>query len=143
MLALLHVDALNVPLLERLIGEGRMPVFEELRRRGHWHGLETPATHFPASTYFSLHSGYSPGDHGHHFSFQWSPSEQRLRYRRYFGAPTTVCDRLTAAGKRTLLIDPYELAAPAQLEGRALSGWQFANILSLERWAVPRGWQRP
>jgi predicted AlkP superfamily phosphohydrolase/phosphomutase len=143
MLALLHVDALNVPLLERLMGEGRMPIFEELRRSGHWHALETPATHFPASTYFSLHSGYSPGDHGHHFSFQWSPSEQRLRYRRHFGAPTTVCDRLTAAGRRTLLIDPYELAAPAQLEGRALSGWQFANILSLERWAVPRGWQRP
>jgi predicted AlkP superfamily phosphohydrolase/phosphomutase len=143
MLALLHVDAVNVSLLERLTDEGRMPVFDELRRRGRWHALETPATHFPASTYFSLHSGYPPGDHGHHFSFQWSASEQRLRYRRHFGAPTTVCDRLTAVGKRTLLIDPYELAPPAQLDGRALSGWQFANSLSLERWAVPRSWQRP
>lgn len=142
MLALLHVDAVNTPLLERLIDDGRLPVLQDLRRRGVWYALETPATHFPAAAYFSMHSGYEAGDHGLHFSFQWSPSEQRLRYRLDFGAPTTVWERLAAAGKRTLLIDPYELAPPGRLEGRALSGWQYANILSLERWAVPRGWQR-
>lgn len=142
MLALLHLDAVSTPLLERLIDEGRLPVLQDLRRRGIWHQLETPATHFPAASYFSMHSGYEPGDHGLHFSFQWSPAEQRLRYRRDFGAPTTVWERLAAVGRRTLLIDPYELAPPARLEGRALSGWQYANILSLERWSVPRGWHR-
>lgn len=143
MLALLHVDAVTISLLEQLIDDGRLPVLRDLRRQGTLHRLETPATHFPAASYFSMHSGYGPGEHGLHFSFQWSAAEQRIRYRLDFGAPTTVCERLAAVGKRTLLIDPYELPPPDPLEGLALSGWQYANILSLERWAVPRGWQRP
>jgi predicted AlkP superfamily phosphohydrolase/phosphomutase len=142
-LVLLHVDAVNPALLETLCEEGRLPVFQDLRQRGTWHTLETPATHFPAASYFSMHSGHSVGDHGLHFSFQWSASEQRLRYRRHFGTPMPVYEQLAAAGRKTLLIDPYELGPPARLEGRALSGWQYENILSLERWAVPDGWQRP
>jgi predicted AlkP superfamily phosphohydrolase/phosphomutase len=54
-----------------------------------------------------------------------------------------VWEQLAAAGRKTLLIDPYELGPPALLEGRALSGWQYENILSLERWAVPDDWHRP
>jgi predicted AlkP superfamily phosphohydrolase/phosphomutase len=142
-LALIHLDAVSVPLLERLTAEGRLPVFQDLRRRGTWHELETPASHFPASTYFSMHSGYDVGDHGHHFSFQWSPEEQRVRHRHDFQAPTVAWERLAAAGRRSLVIDPYELAPPRTFDGRAVSGWQLANILSLDRWSVPRGWQRP
>lgn len=142
MLALLHVDALSVSLLDRLAAEGRLPVFADLRRRGRWHKLETPATHFPAATYYSMHSGYEAGDHGLHFPFQWSAAEQRLKYRLDFPSPTVVWERLADAGKRSLVIDPYEFGPPARLEGRAVSGWQMANTLSLLRWSVPNGWAR-
>jgi predicted AlkP superfamily phosphohydrolase/phosphomutase len=143
MLAILHLDALSPTLLAELIADGRLPVLQELHERGHRHELETPATHFPASTYFSMHSGLDVGDHGHHFSFQWSPEEQRLRHRHAFGAPTVAWERLAAVGKRSLVIDPYELAPPRTFAGRAISGWQLANILSLERWSVPKGWHLP
>jgi predicted AlkP superfamily phosphohydrolase/phosphomutase len=143
MLAILHLDALSPTLLVQLMGEGRLPVLQELHRRGHRYELETPASHFPASTYFSMHSGLDVGDHGHHFSFQWSPHEQRVRHRHEFGAPTVAWERLAAVGKRSLVVDPYELTPPRTFAGRAISGWQLANILSLERWSVPNGWHRP
>lgn len=143
MIAVLHIDALSIPFADKLAAEGRMPVLSELRRRGTWHLLETPAAHFPASSYFSLHSGYEPGDHGHFFSFQWSAQEQRLHHRLYFEAPTTVWEQLTDAGRRSLVVDPYELSPPRRLAGAALSGWQYRNIISLERWSVPSGWERP
>jgi predicted AlkP superfamily phosphohydrolase/phosphomutase len=141
-LALIHVDALNHELLDRLIAEGRMPAFAELRRRGEWHRLETPATHFPAAAYYSMHSGLGVGDHGLYFPFQWEAREQRLRYRLEFGAPQVMWDRLTAAGRRSFVVDPYEFGAPARLLGLGVSGWQMANILSLLRWSVPKGWSR-
>ena len=143
MLAVLHIDALSVPLADELSAAGRMPTFSELRRRGEWHRLETPAAHFPAASYFSLLAGAEVGDHGLYFSFQWSPREQRLRYRGDFEFPTTVWERLTDAGRRSLVLDPYEMGAPSRLDGLALSGWQYRNILSLERWAKPAGWERP
>jgi predicted AlkP superfamily phosphohydrolase/phosphomutase len=46
-------------------------------------------------------------------------------------------DRLTAAGKRTLVVDPYECEPPRFLNGVALAGWQFVNVMSLPRWSVP------
>lgn len=143
MLTILHLDALSPVLVNELIAAGRLPVLEELRRRGHSHQLETPAGYFPASTYFTMHSGFDVGDHGHHFSFQWSPEEQRIRHRHDFEAPPVSWERLSAVGKRSLVIDPYELAPPRNFKGRAISGWQFHNILSLDRWSVPDGWQRP
>lgn len=143
MLALIHVDALNVELLDRLIAEGRMPTFAELRRRGAWTPLETPGTHFPGASYYSMHSGLGVGDHGFYFPFQWSAREQRLRYRLELGPPQAMWDRLSAAGRRCFVVDPYEFGEPASLLGRGVCGWQMANILSLLRWSVPKGWSRP
>jgi predicted AlkP superfamily phosphohydrolase/phosphomutase len=143
LVVLLHTDALNPGLVDRLSSEGRMPTFAEILRTGRRHELDSPATHFPAATYFSMHSGMPPGEHGMHFSFQWSAPEQRIRFRNDFEAPVPMWETLAAAGKRALVVDPYELARPERLNGRGISGWQFANILSLERWAVPDGWQRP
>lgn len=143
MLVIVHIDAVSVQLVDELAAAGRMPVLSDLRRRGQWHQLDSPAAHFPASSYFSLLSGHEPGEHGLYFSFQWSPKEQRLRYRLDFGSPTTVWERLTEAGRRSLVLDPYEMGPPQRLDGLALSGWQYRNILSLERWAMPSGWERP
>jgi predicted AlkP superfamily phosphohydrolase/phosphomutase len=141
-LALLHVDALNLPLLERLADEGRLPAFSDLRNRGRWHELETPGEYFPGASYFTMHTGHAVGDHGLYFPFQWSAPEQRLRYRLNFGSPTVVWEHLAEAGRRSLVVDPYEFGPPRKLEGRALCGWQMSNILSLLRWSVPNGWPR-
>src|SRR5207248_154140 len=121
-----------------MLAEGRLPTLAGLRDRGRWIELETPATHFPAGTYASLYSGVRVADHGMYYAFQWSPGEQRVRWRETFPSPRSVWDRIGAAGKRALVIDPYETTAPQSVGGVAISGWQFINVMSLNGWSVPR-----
>lgn len=142
MLAVIQFDAVSLPLLEQLTAAGRMPVFQDLRSRGRWHVLETPAAHLPAAAYPSMYSGYDVGEHGLHYSYQWSPAHQAIRFRRDFAKPPAVWDRLARAGKRSLVIDPYESTPPDQVAGCVVSGWQYADIASLERWSAPRGWTK-
>src|SRR5438132_2989374 len=142
MLGVVQFDASSVQLLERLLAEGRLPTLAALRTRGRWIGLETPATHFPAGTYATLYSGLGVADHGMYYAFQWSPAEQRLRWRESFPQPVTIWERLAASGRSALVVDPYETARPRGLRGVVLSGWQFVNVMSLHRWSAPASAQR-
>jgi predicted AlkP superfamily phosphohydrolase/phosphomutase len=141
-LAVLQFDAVSVPLVERLASEGRMPAFAELQARGRWRDLESPATHFPAGSYASLYSGLEIADHGMYYSFQWSPTEQRLRWRGTFPQPRMIWERVAAAGKRALVVDPYECEPPRECNGIVLAGWQLINVMSLPRWSAPASAQR-
>ena len=138
MLAVLQFDAVSVPRIERLLAEGRLPKLAELRERGRWVDLETPATHFPAASYATLYSGADVGDHGMYYAFQWSPTHQRVRWRGEFPQPQMLWERLARAGKRTLVIDPYECIEPAAWNGVLLAGYQLVNVMSLPRWSAPR-----
>jgi len=123
--------------MERLLAAGRLPTLAGLRERGRWLGLETPATHFPAGSYATLYSGADIAEHGMYYAFQWSPQDQRLRWREQFPQPQMVWERVARAGKRTLVIDPYECAEPTVARGVAVAGFQFANVMSVPRWATP------
>jgi len=136
-LAVFQFDAVSVPRLERLLAAGRLPTLAGLRERGRWLGLETPATHFPAGSYATLYSGADVAEHGMYYAFQWSPQDQRLRWREDFPQPRMVWERVARAGKRTLVIDPYECAEPAAVRGVAVAGFQLANVMSVPRWAAP------
>ena len=137
MLAVFQLDAVGVPLVQRLLDEGRLPALAALRSRGRWLDLETPATHFPAAAYFTLYSGVGVADHGMYHIFQWSPEQQRVRWREDFSAPESIWERMAGAGKRALVVDAYESTRPRALHGVALSGWQFVNVFSLHRWSYP------
>ena len=137
MLAVFQFDAVSVPLVQRLLDEGRLPTLAGLRSRGRWLDLETPATYFPAAAYFTLYSGVSVADHGMYHVFQWSPDQQRVRWREDFAAPTSIWERMAGAGKKALVVDAYESTHPRALNGVALSGWQFVNVFSLHRWSYP------
>lgn len=137
MLAVIQFDAVSVPLLERLLAEGRLPALGALRARGIWHELESPATDFPASTYQTLYTGLDLGDHGQYYAFQWAPKEQRVKFRTAFPTATSVWERLSAAGRRSLVLDAYEMAPPRAIDGVFVTGWQFRNVISLERSSVP------
>lgn len=137
MLAVFTFDAASVPLLERLLAEGKLPALAELRRRGTWYPLEGPATHFAAGAYQTLYSGHDLREHGLYFPFQWSASEQRLRYFTHFSGPEAVWERAARAGADSLVVDPYESRVPRVRRGAHLSGWQFANRFILPRWSDP------
>ena len=136
---MLQFDAASVAVLERLLGEGRLPALAELIRRGRRTELETPAADFAAGAFYTLYSGVELADHGIFYPFQWSAGEQRARYATAFDAPPAVWERLAASGLRTLAIDPYESRPPARDDGIFVCGWGFTDRVVLPRWSRPAG----
>lgn len=136
MLGVFLFDAVNVPLLERMLAEGRLPALAALRARGRWQPIASPAQYFGDRE--TAHSGVEVAEHGQTFPFQWSAAEQRLRFVTSFDVPEAVWERVARAGGRSLVIDPYESRPPARQVGTVVSGWQFAHAAVLQRWASPR-----
>jgi hypothetical protein len=140
MLAILQFDAASARLLDRLLGEGRLPVLADLRERGTWLDLDAPATQFAAGAQHTLYSGVPLADHGLFYPFQWSADEQRVHYMGAFPAPPPVWEQLAPTGARTLAIDPYESRPPTVAPpGTLLCGWQLHDRVVLRRWESPDG----
>jgi predicted AlkP superfamily phosphohydrolase/phosphomutase len=138
MLALLQFDSVSVPLLERLLEERRLPALAELRSRGSWHTLEAPDARMASAVYHTLYSGTEVADHGLYSAFQWSAPEQRIRPMSSLPKPETVWERLSRAGRRSLVLDPYVSWPTRGMAGVCLSGWQCWHQILLQRWSVPR-----
>jgi predicted AlkP superfamily phosphohydrolase/phosphomutase len=133
----IQLDAVSLPLVERLVGEGRLPALEGLRRSGEWTPLRGPARHLEGSSATTLHSGLPPGRHGVYHPFAWSPPHQGLRPRRPADVPEAIWTRLGRARRRTLLIDPYDAVRERSVAGVAVCGWQLTNRVVLPRWSAP------
>ncbi len=139
MLALLQFDSASLPVLERLLAEGRLPVLADLRARGRWQPLEAPDADIAAAVYHTLYSGVEAGEHGLYHTFQWRPEQQRSRFMESQPKPETVWERVTRSGGRSAIVDPFVSWQPREHSGVALSGWQFSNRIILQRWSQPRG----
>src|SRR4051794_20177394 len=98
-LAVVQFDAVNLALVDRLIGEGRLPVLAGLRDAGRWTPLSGSARHLEGSSATTLHSGLPPGAHGVYHPFAWSAEHQGLRLRRATDVPEAVWTRLGRHGR--------------------------------------------
>lgn len=139
MLAIVQLDAVSPALVDELVAAGRMPTLAALRAEGTTLPLQTPADLFPAGTYYSLYCGREPADHGRYYGFQWIPGEQRVRFREELPPLVPVWERLARAGRRSLVVDPYESERPQALEGLLLSGIGLWNPISMLRHGAPDG----
>ena len=138
MICVLQFDAASVAVLDRMLGEGRLPALAGLIARGRRTELQTPADHFAAGAFHTLYSGIELADHGLFYPFQWDAGGQRARYMTAFQAPPAIWERLARAGRRTLAIDPYESRPPRDWKGTYVCGWQFADRVVLPRWSLPK-----
>jgi predicted AlkP superfamily phosphohydrolase/phosphomutase len=140
MLTICQFDAASASLLDKLLGDDRLPTLGALRERGTWHELDAPATQFAAGAQHTLYSGVELGDHGLFYPFQWSAQEQRVHYMQHFDAPAPVWERLGRRGTRTLAVDPYESRPPTDPPpGTLVCGWQLHDRVVLQRWSAPDG----
>jgi len=136
-LALIQFDSANSPLLEELVDAGRLPALAELRRVGTWQRLQAPDESLAAAVYHTLHTGLEVGDHGLYHTFQWRAGEQRIRFIDSISKPETLWERLSRAGRRSLVVDAFVSWAPATMNGIFVSGWQFRNRMILQERAEP------
>jgi predicted AlkP superfamily phosphohydrolase/phosphomutase len=141
-LAVLQFDSASVPLLERLLGDGRLPTLTTLFAEGTRLELDPyPLPLFPSGIYPTLYTGVEISEHGLYSAFPWSAREQRARFMQSFPLPKTVWERI--APRRALVVDPYDSWRPSRAAGLVVSGWQYRNrIAALERWSVPHGAHR-
>jgi len=104
------------------------------------------AGHFAAATYPSAWSGASVSEHGLHYPFMWSASEQRVLTFGDVPAPTAMWERLAGAGVTCAVVDAYESWRPAAIDGVFVRGWQFRNRVVLRPCVVPESavdrWRR-
>lgn len=142
MIAVLQFDSVSLPMLDNLMQQGQLPAIAKLRQRGHWYKLDTPASSFEGATHYTVYSGRHVSDHGIYFPFMWSPASQRVQHRNNLQTPEPVWDRIGRAGRRSLVIDPYEAKPPQSLQGAGLGGWQFRHKITLHSWSLPRGLAR-
>ena len=138
MLAVVQFDAVSVPLVERLLEEGRMPQLADLRARGTTHVLQSPAEHFAGASFHTLYTGLEPGRHGLYYAFQWDPAAQRVRPAESFAAPEAAWERLDRLGARCLALDLYEARRPEGFGGSFAAGIQFANRVAMPARSTPK-----
>ena len=138
MIAILQFDAVSLPHFHEFLEQGRLPTLARLRSCGHWFSLETPVTSLEGATYYSLYSGKPLAEHRLYFPFMWSAAEQRVRPEDDYRAPEPIWDRIGRAGRRSLVIDPYEGRQATTIKGKALGGWQFRHKVTLHKWSVPK-----
>ena len=142
MIAILQFDGASRMHLERMLEAGELPALAHLRSRGNWLELDTPAVHFEGAAAYSLSTGMHLGKHGLYYPWLWSASEQRVRFFDDSPSPEAVWDRIGRSGRRSLVIDPYEMRAPETMQGLFLTGWQFKNRVVLRTRSVPSSMQR-
>jgi predicted AlkP superfamily phosphohydrolase/phosphomutase len=137
-LALLQFDAVSVPLVERLLDEGRMPALAALRAAGRWRRLEAPQRLVSSAVWPSVYTGTEPGEHGLYYVLQWSAAEQRIRTLDSMANAETTWERLSRERARSLVIDPLLSWRPQRMEGTFLSGWQLNHDFVLRHLSYPR-----
>ncbi len=142
MLAILQFDSPALPLVERMMAAGRLPVLSTLRSRGRWLSIDAKATFLQSSTYMTLCTGVDVRDHGVYSAVPWSAAEQRPRFMYAYAHPPTIWERLTARGRRSLVVDPTLAWAPQSMNGVFLGGWQFEDRMSARAVSWPRGLRR-
>lgn len=137
MLALLQFDAAALPLVEIMLADGRLPALAALKQRGSWVPIDGLATFLQSSTYPTLCTGMDVRNHGIYSAIPWSPTEQRARFMQDLPRPRTIWERLTEAGRPSLIVDPYLPFSPKSMKGIYLSGVQFSDRMVMQRLSVP------
>jgi predicted AlkP superfamily phosphohydrolase/phosphomutase len=86
----------------------------------------------------TLCTGVDVREHGVYSAVPWSAADQRPHFMYTFPYPPTIWERLTARGRRSLIVDPILAWAPSSMEGVYLSGWQFEDRMVSRGFSLPR-----
>ena len=121
------LDAAEVDLIDRWIGEGHLPHLAALRAQGSWAKLDSVAESFPAAVWASFHAGVHPGRSHGFTSFPLVTGEYRIhgylaetKEYRAFPAYSRFAD---GAAPRVAIIDVPKGTPDADMNGVCLLNW--------------------
>jgi predicted AlkP superfamily phosphohydrolase/phosphomutase len=121
---MIGIDAAEISLVSRWMGEGHLPNMHALRERGSFGPMRSTAQWLVGSPWPSFFTGQSPADHGMYHYLVWRPelmsharpSPDWLPLRPFWR-------ELAAGGRQVIAIDVPQSYAPDDYGGIELSGW--------------------
>ena len=129
---MLGLDAAELALIRRLIDAGSMPALAELRRRGCFGALESPAATYAGAVWPSFYTGRDVPWHGIFHNKLWRPEAMRCEVPddRWI-ASRPFWEALGRQGHRLCIVDvPMVLGEPRPINGLYLGGWGTHDLIS-------------
>ncbi|HKY61043.1 MAG TPA: alkaline phosphatase family protein [Gemmatimonadota bacterium] len=122
-LVVFALDTGDIEMVERWVGEGRLPALGALRARGLWGRTGGPETICEYGMGLTLFSGVSRRDHGYYYFRQLRPGTYDLEARSRPPEVPPFWAGLRATGERVLVIDVPDVRPVRGLPGIQLSDW--------------------
>lgn len=133
---MLGLDAADWRLVERFVGDGRMPNLATLVRQGVRGRLESPADLYAGGVWPTFYTGCPVEQHGVFHNKQWRPETMRVETPRPdWTNSLPFWERWRDNGIESLIVDvPMVLGQPPQLRGTYLGGWGTHDLVARGSW---------
>jgi predicted AlkP superfamily phosphohydrolase/phosphomutase len=116
-------DAMEWSLIERWVGDGKLPTFQRLLAEGAHGTIRSTAEQLPDTVWAAIFTGLNPGKMGKYFYVQYDPSTLGLVHLTDDEIHTKAFwDHLSDAGVRVGVVD-----APKYPMSSGLNGFQLTN----------------
>ena len=128
-LLVVALDAVDVDLMQRWIGEGHLPHLEACEHKSRFQRTRSQPGVFAGSVWPSIGSGLGAGHAGRYYSTQTEPGG--YGNRRFLPRDLPVkpfWDELSAAGKRVAVLNVPKFPASEDLNGVHLTGWSTSHF---------------
>jgi predicted AlkP superfamily phosphohydrolase/phosphomutase len=140
---LIGIDAADATFIERLCGEGKLPVLARLKEQGCFGLLETDAKRFSGGVWPTFYTGKEVPWHGIYHSKLWRQENMRCEVASagWLGEKP-FWEFLDGNNYKIGIIDvPMLLEAPKSLNGLHLSGWGTHDLIRKGSWP-PELWKQ-
>jgi predicted AlkP superfamily phosphohydrolase/phosphomutase len=129
-LMLIGIDAAEISLVERWMGEGCLPTLSSLRREGAYGPLTSTADWLVGSPWPSFYTSTPPSEHGMYHYLIWRPDKMATHRPSMDWMPLTPFWRnLGGAGVRVISVDVPLVYAPEPFDGVEIAGWATHEVL--------------
>jgi predicted AlkP superfamily phosphohydrolase/phosphomutase len=117
------LDAMEWSLIERWVGEGKLPAFQQLLSQGAHGTLRSTSEQLPDTVWAAIFTGLNPAKMGKYFYVQYDPETLGLKHLTDDEIHTKAFwDHLSDAGVRVGIVD-----APKYPMSHSLNGFQLTN----------------
>ena len=133
---MIGLDAAEWTVIERLLDEGKLPRLAELRERGCYGALRSPAVSYAGGVWPSFYTGKDVPWHGIFHNKLWRAEAMRCEVptERWI-ASRPFWERLGQQGYRMCIVDvPMILGKPPPIDGVYLGGWGTHDLIAKGSW---------
>ncbi|MBN2602551.1 MAG: alkaline phosphatase family protein [Candidatus Thermoplasmatota archaeon] len=115
------IDGADPNLLQKWIGQGRLPTFKKLQEKGSWGKMKSTIPPFSAPAWTSIVTGCSPGKHSIYGFERTGTLEPKLINSRYRKVPA-IWNLISSIGKKCIIVNVPGTYPPEEIDGVMITG---------------------